>query len=214
LIVVEDVEKGKSMPPLHPLIVHFPIALIIVAAAFEMIAWFSNKVALHRAALVNLIAATVMAVPVILAGLAAEDAVFTADPAHDVLEIHEALAFISLGILFLLSVWAIIGYKRWDDRAPVLFLIGLLIAAGSIGATGYFGGELVFKHGVAVSKESLQTATGDLMSAANGYRCPVHRDITSSKPGLCPKCGVRMIPILNLPTHKDVKQHQADAQHD
>jgi hypothetical protein len=31
------------------------------------------------------------------------------------------------------------------------------------------------------------------------------------KPGLCPKCGIRMIPILNLPTAKDLKEHQPNA---
>ena len=201
------------MPPLHPLIVHFPIALVIVAAGLEVIAWIFNKAALHRAALVNLIAATIIAIPVILAGLAAEEAVFALDPAHETLEIHETLAFVSMGILILLSVWAIIGYRRWDDKAPMLFLIALLIAAGSIGATGYFGGELVFKHGIAVSKESSRYTSDELSSAASGYRCPVHREITSSKPGLCPKCGIRMIPILNLPTPKDAERHQKSGEH-
>jgi|GEM_PF-1579151 len=201
------------MPPLHPILVHFPIGLVIVATLLELIGRAIDKPALHRAALVNLVAGTIMGVPTILAGLAAADEVFTTDPAHEIVEVHETLAFITGGLLVLLSLWAILGFKRWGDRAPVLFVIIMVLAMISIGATGYFGGELVYKHGVAVEKTVAQLESRALLSAANGYRCPVHRDVTSANPGLCPKCGIRMIPILNLPTAKDLKKHQEEALH-
>jgi len=202
------------MPPLHPMLVHFPIGLVIVATFLELLARAINKPALHRAALVNLIAGTLMGIPTILAGLAAEEGVFTADPAHEIVEVHQTLAFISGGLLGLLSLWAILGWKRWGDRSPLLFVIVMVVAMIAIGATGYFGGELVFKHGVAVEKPTAQLEPGALLSATNGYRCPVHRAVTSANPGLCPECGIRMIPILNPPAARDLRKHREEAQHD
>jgi uncharacterized membrane protein len=196
------------MPPVHPMLVHFPIALVIAALILGVVSRIWDIAVLHRVAMWNLIVGTVTAIPAVLTGLAAEENVFTLDPEYKVLEVHQTMAFISLGLLVLLSLWAIIGFKKWERTTPVVFLIGLVIGAGSVGVTGYFGGELVFQYRVGVQKETigdipLQGSFGEL-----GYRCPVHRDLTSAKPGFCPKCGKRMIPILNLPEPRKVKKQQ------
>jgi hypothetical protein len=30
--------------------------------------------------------------------------------------------------------------------------------------------------------------------SATGYTCPMHPDVTSEKPGQCPKCGMNLVP--------------------
>lgn len=199
------------MPPLHPILAHFPIGLVITAALIEVVAWILDKRILHRVAIVNLIVGTVLLIPVILTGLEAEEAVFTLDPEHETLEVHETFAFVSAGLMVLLTIWAILGFRRWEDRAPVFFVMVLLVGAASIGVAGYYGGKLVYTHGIGMNEELRQSATPGIAPMFKGYRCPEHRHLTSRTYGVCPVCGLRMVPILDLPTPKDLKKLQEEA---
>lgn len=52
-------------------------------------------------------------------------------------------------------------------------------------------------HGAhAHDAESASTAgsTGDTGDAAATYACPMHPEVTSSTPGVCPKCNMRLVP--------------------
>jgi hypothetical protein len=33
------------------------------------------------------------------------------------------------------------------------------------------------------------------MEVMNGYKCPMHADVTSDKPGKCPKCGMALTEV-------------------
>ena len=106
------------MIPLHPMLVHFPVALVVFAGILAVVAWIWNKPRLHQIARVNLIIGTLCAILTMISGLAAEGDVFTIDPQHDVLERHELLAMISLVLLVVLSVWAIWKRKDWVSKVP------------------------------------------------------------------------------------------------
>lgn len=191
------------MIPLHPVLVHFPVALVVFAGILALVAWIWNKPRLHQIARVNLIVGTICAFLTVISGFAAEENVFTIDPEHDVLERHETLALITLALLVLLSAWAIWKRKDWLAKVPTVFTIVLLIAHLVVVGTAFSGGKLVYEYGVGVDRAILTgTHMPDLMGS-KGYRCPVHRELTSANPGLCPKCGVMMIPILNIPQPKD-----------
>ena len=190
------------MLPLHPILVHFPVALVVFAGILALAAWIWNKPRLHQIARVNLIVGTVCAILTVISGFAAEGDVFTIDPQHDVLERHEMLALTTLTLLVLLSVWAIWKRKDWVSKAPTLFTIVLLIAHLAVAGTAFYGGKLVYEYGVGVDRTALSGTHMPDMLGSKGYRCPVHRELTSANPGLCPKCGVRMIPILDIPQPK------------
>ena len=195
------------MIPLHPMLVHFPVALVVFAGILALLAWIWNKPRLHQIARVNLIIGTACAIPTVISGMAAEGNVFTIDPQHDILERHELLATISLVLLVALSLWAIWKRKDWTSKVPIIFTIVLLIAHLSVAGTAFYGAKLVYHHGVGVNPAALSETHIPGMMGSIGYRCPVHRELTSAKTGLCPQCGVRMIPILNIPQSKPAKGH-------
>ncbi len=195
------------MIPLHPMLVHFPVALVVFAGILAVVAWIWNKPRLHQIARVNLIIGTLCAILTMISGLAAEGDVFTIDPQHDVLERHELLAMISLVLLVVLSVWAIWKRKDWALKVPTIFTIVLLIAHLAVVGTAFYGGKLVYNYGVGVDRTALSGNHMPGMMSSKGYRCPVHRGLTSANTGLCPECGVRMIPILDIPQPKNVKNH-------
>ena len=39
------------------------------------------------------------------------------------------------------------------------------------------------------------------------YICPMHKEVTSNKPGVCPKCGMTLIPVEKEESKMDHSMH-------
>ncbi len=152
------------MPPyhVHPIFVHYPIALLMAGAFFEWVMPLVFRAQKERWQWVGaslLWAGTISAGAAIATGLWAESTAPVVVSAYATVEWHERLG-IATGILALiLSVWRAIW--RPPARPKALFLYGLvwlvLIAAVSVAA--YFGGQLVYEYGVGVdAANSVTTA--------------------------------------------------------
>src|SRR5918992_720475 len=46
---------------------------------------------------------------------------------------------------------------------------------------------------------SMPLLYGDDVAPATSYACPMHPEVTSSEPGTCPKCGMKLVPADTLP---------------
>jgi len=137
------------MPPNpHPLVVHFPIALLSLAVVFELLARFSGRESLLTAAYWNLVVGSMAAAVAVASGLLAESIVPENGPAHEALESHESLAFATLGIFAALFLWRTLRDGEFYRRFSAFFLIAMLVAWIALAATSFYGGELVFHHGV------------------------------------------------------------------
>ncbi len=133
------------------MIVHFPVALVLVAFVSELIGYILNKPFYLKASFYILI----------LAGLGAIAAYITGDAAGDgmdggslqrALEAHEKSATLTLWLTIAAAGAKIILYfvkneMRW---LKILAFALLFAAAGSVARTGYLGGQLVFKHAAGV----------------------------------------------------------------
>lgn len=145
---------------IHPMLVHFPIVLIILVAAVETVSVALGRDVTGRSPLGNL--ATAM---IVLAALAAITTFFFGDIAltfaenggfeSDVAEVHEGLGrFVAISV----SVWAVVRLLLWWRNVqlarPLAFLIPLVSIAGAglVAWTAYYGGQLVFDLGVNVAK--------------------------------------------------------------
>jgi FtsP/CotA-like multicopper oxidase with cupredoxin domain len=45
---------------------------------------------------------------------------------------------------------------------------------------------------------SMPLLYGEEVQPASSYVCPMHAEVTSSEPGTCPKCGMRLVPVHNM----------------
>ena len=137
------------MPNLHPLVVHFPVALLLMAVLLELIALLWKQPEFSRAAWWNQIAGTLGLAFAVASGLFAESTVHMADDASELFERHELIAFVAATLFVTLLLWRI-GSRGAPPRQRWIFL--LLLAAGAVllltGA--YYGGEMVFRYGVGV----------------------------------------------------------------
>ncbi len=137
---------------LHPMIVHFPIALLIIGFLFDLIGAIFNKDFFSKTGFYLLILGTAGVIAAYISGNIAGDGVSEAGTLKQALENHEDAAELSLWLMVIASIVRIVfvllkkysGVFKW--AAIVLFLVGIL----SIARTGYYGGELVFKHAAGV----------------------------------------------------------------
>ena len=139
------------MPPNpHPLVVHFPIALLIVSVLFDGIAVAGKREVFEKAALWNLIAGVLAAAMAVATGLLAEDIVPQFEVMQETMERHETLAYVTLGVFTLLLFWRVWKQGKFFVRYRAFYLLLAFVSMLSLGATAYYGGELVYKFGVGI----------------------------------------------------------------
>lgn len=151
--VVAKADQGvhaslADFPHIHPLIVHFPIMLLLIAAAMQLFNVLFQKKELNWAVLIM----------VLLGFISAYASTHWSHPHTDglsahaelVLEQHDKYAdytiYLSgLGLLAqLLSVFVLRG-KRWSIALAALILVG---AGYAVSMAGHYGAQLVHIEGV------------------------------------------------------------------
>lgn len=137
----------------HPIFVHFSVALLSIATAFYVLASLFPDARLHRqwttVAEWNLWVGFGFAVLTVLFGWLAYSTVAHDDESHAAMQTHAVLALTTTGgfaLLTLGSIWhrKASSYPAWWFTGPMVVCFGLLLF------TGLRGGELVYKHGLAV----------------------------------------------------------------
>jgi uncharacterized membrane protein len=125
----------------HVVLIHFPIALFITAAAFDLVAQWTKRRGLADAAYYNLLVAAISTVPVVATGLLAWRFQLEGQKLKGILLMHLVLACLSTVTIWL--VWWI--HFRARRRAEILPSYGLaieLLGVGIIALTGHLGGFL------------------------------------------------------------------------
>lgn len=130
----------KLWQHIHGASVHFPVALAVVSALFDLGALALRRETLRTVGFWCLIVATVVAVPALLSGLAAQLGWFGIEKweAESLLK-HRNLALIASGILLVLSVWRV---ATRDQAPPAIRAVQALIALAAAvfaGWTGFVG---------------------------------------------------------------------------
>ena len=137
---------------LHPMIVHFPIALLIVGFLADSIGLIFKEDFFTKAGFYLLILGTLGVVAAYFSGNFAGEGVTEAGALKQALETHENAATLTLWVMVGAALIRIamvllkkhVGIYRWF--AFIIFFLGVL----SIARTGFYGGELVYKHATGV----------------------------------------------------------------
>ncbi len=139
------------MHPLHPMVVHFPIALLITSVVFDFLATRWHHKSFQDVGFYTLVAGLLGAVAAVGTGAMAEESVEGKGIPESVLEIHEALGYATL--LFFLGLMALRLLMRWKliKEVPALYLAMGVVGIVILSAAGYFGGSLVYDFGAGVN---------------------------------------------------------------
>ncbi len=140
-----------SSTHLHAMIVHFPIALLLVGFLSEVIGLFTTKVFFRQAALYLLILGALGAIAAFLSGNAAGEGV-EGGSLGKALELHEQAAQITLWLTIAAALLRI-GVEWFKQNRPWLRIAAFLLfvlSTAAVARTGYLGGQLVFQHAAGV----------------------------------------------------------------
>ena len=135
--------------PIHPKLVHFPIALMISAMGMQGLGLILRKDILRNGAWLMFVLG-VLSVPVIVwSGLLEADRLHLN---HPVLTAHKQFAFaamwVSLGALPVLLIIRSKNIKLFQN----VFLFALILVSSLLGLAAHQGGRMVYEYGVGVSQ--------------------------------------------------------------
>ena len=137
-----------GMESVHPLVVHFPIALVLSAFLVDVLALILKRPHLHRVALWNLCLGTAGAAAAVWTGLQAHDVAKHSFEIWEVMELHEKLGITTL-ILGLMACGLRLGMRdRLGWRLRVFAMLLMLAMVSTLAYGAFLGGRLVFEFGV------------------------------------------------------------------
>jgi uncharacterized membrane protein len=139
-----------SMLNIHPLFVHFPIALWVGALVFEIVAVARGSEDWHRSAARALYLGTLAAVFAVLTGWRAESSVPPFGAVRGVLSVHETLMLFATTIAGWLCLVALLK-PRISGAAQKWFLAGLVVLMILVAIGADRGAEMVYRYATSVN---------------------------------------------------------------
>jgi uncharacterized membrane protein len=149
---------GYDAARIHAVLNDLPPALLPLSVVFDLLGAFLKRESLKAAGFWTLLAGVLGSGAAIISGLVAEDATPHGAEAHAVMETHETLAFIVLGLFAILAVWRLVRKGVWNEKEQPVALTAGVIGVALIVVTAMFGGKLVFDHGVGIPTPALEAA--------------------------------------------------------
>ncbi len=187
---------GKLMNPIHPVLVHFPIVLLVGSVLADFLAVLGAGDSLRDAGWWALLGAAVGGVFTVLTGLFDMHRASLTESAHERAHKHMKVGFALAAVIAALAVWR--GMIHFEQGVALgwTYMAVALLAVALTAFQGWLGGELVYTHGVGVRSHDAtpavdQTAAGHAEHgghAAHASQIP-HAETPSAKPAAAARQG-------------------------
>ena len=141
---------GYDWPRLHAALNDLPIALLLMAVLFDLLALATRRQSFRQVSFWALVVGAVGGAAAVLSGLEAEEHISHGDAVHRVMETHEMLGFVTLGVFGILALWRIVRERRMGSGERAFGVVLSIVGAGVLFATGLYGGKLVFEHAAGI----------------------------------------------------------------
>jgi uncharacterized membrane protein len=132
----------------HPLVVHFPIALLLTAVMVDVAALALKRAGLHHIALWNLTLGTLGAALAVLTGLHAESVARHSFDIWQVMALHKRLGIATLVLGLMAASWRLAKRDCLTPRGRVATLLLAAVMVGTLAWGAHLGGRLVYEFGV------------------------------------------------------------------
>jgi hypothetical protein len=110
---------GYDWPRLHAALNDLPAALLLAAVLFDLAGAITKRPTLRTVGFWTMVLGAVGAAAAVLSGLQAEEHIAHGEAVHRVMETHEELGLITLGIFAVLALWRIVRENRMGSGRPV-----------------------------------------------------------------------------------------------
>ena len=125
----------------HVVLIHFPIALLVAAVVFDLIAYWSKRRSFADAAYYNLLGAALATIPVIATGIIAWQLQLEGQKLKGNLLLHLVLGSLSSALICLVW-WLHFRPRKRNDELPTYRFLIEAVALLAVMATAHLGGFL------------------------------------------------------------------------
>ncbi|MDP7994901.1 MAG: DUF2231 domain-containing protein [Synechococcus sp. SP2 MAG] len=143
--------NDKNLPWLdviHPIVVHFVIAMALITVVFDLIGVLTRRRNLFEVSFWNLLVATVAIFVAIIFGQIEAGLATPYGASRDILNYHSTLGWSLAAILSLLTGWRYVARQKDPTVLPPGFLIFDSILAVLVLCQVYLGDKLVWVYGL------------------------------------------------------------------
>ena len=137
---------AQRLQNVHPLLVHFPLALLPACALVYGLAWLAGRDSWAWAGLCLLVLGAVSAAATAATGLRADEGVMV-DPSvrTQLLDPHRRLMLTTVGLSVALAAWALAA-RPWPARGRFVFLVILVVLVAVMSRGADYGGRMVYDY--------------------------------------------------------------------
>lgn len=133
---------------IHPIVVHFVIAMVLFAFICDLIGYFSRKYAFYEVSWWNMFFATISIFIAIIFGQIEAGLAQPYEVVQPVLNLHTLIGWSLSGIIAAITGWRYILRLQNPKRIPIAYLgIGVLLTS-LVFFQVYLGDELVWVYGL------------------------------------------------------------------
>src|SRR3989338_122035 len=124
-------EGARHLQNIHPLVIHFPIGLLMGAVLFYFVAWITKKDEFAKTGFWVLLLGALSLAAAVGTGLYAEQGVMVHLSVREKLLVqHKNFMITASGLCFVTTAWAIIA-RPFPKKGRKIFLLLLLAALGA-----------------------------------------------------------------------------------
>ena len=156
---------GYDWPRLHAALNDLPAALLFATVLFDFGAWVTKRESLRAAALWTLWAGVVGGWAAVVAGLQAEEAIEHGEALHELMEDHETLALVTMGIFTVVLAYKLLRRGRLSPREELALRTLSLAGFVTVIWTARLGGKMAFEHAAGVPTAAMQAELQDRAKA-------------------------------------------------
>lgn len=143
--------NDKNLPYLdviHPIVVHFVIAMALITVVFDLIGVLNRKPNLFEVSFWNLLVATIAIFVAIIFGQVEAGLASPYGASRDILNVHSTIGWSLAGVLSLLTGWRYVARQRDPASLPRGFLVIDGVLAALVFTQVYLGDMLVWVYGL------------------------------------------------------------------
>lgn len=133
---------------LHPIVVHFVIAMVLFAVLCDLIGYFTKNPRLYEVSWWNLAFATVSIFIAVIFGQIEAGLAEPYDAAADTLNLHTLIGWSLSGVLAGVTGWRYVIRLRNKPQLPISYLVASVLLVLLVLAQSYLGSLLVWVYGL------------------------------------------------------------------
>ena len=136
------------MDTIHPIVVHFVIAMALISVVFDMIGALTKRSNLFEVSFWNLLMATLAIFVAIIFGQVEAGLASPYGASRDILNFHSTIGWSLAGVLAVLTSWRYVARQKDPNILPKGFLILDGLLAALVVTQVYLGDKLVWIYGL------------------------------------------------------------------